>query len=144
MFIVVDLPDPDAPMIATKSPEATSRSTPFSAWNAALPSPKRLVMPRSAISGSPTLLARAGELPGDDLETRVQPRPADFGEAAVGVPDRYRHRLGLAVGADHPQLLPRTARHAGILRLILGWAEHALLWRCWRFVTQGGIGHEQD
>src|SRR2546421_8420203 len=99
MFIVVDLPDPDAPMIATKSPDATSRSTPFSAWNAALPSPKRFVMARNAISGSATLLARAGKLSGDDLETRVQPGPADFGNAAIGVSDRHRHRLGLAVGA---------------------------------------------
>ena len=55
MFIVVDLPDPDAPMIATKSPAAMSRSMPFSAWNAAAPSPKRLVIPRSAISGSAIL-----------------------------------------------------------------------------------------
>jgi len=31
MFIVVDLPDPDGPITATKSPAAMSRSTPLSA-----------------------------------------------------------------------------------------------------------------
>jgi hypothetical protein len=44
MFIVVDLPEPDAPMIATKSPRSIVRSTPFSAWNAAMPWPKVLVI----------------------------------------------------------------------------------------------------
>ena len=39
MFIVVDLPEPDGPITATKSPAAMSRSTPFSAWNAVAPSP---------------------------------------------------------------------------------------------------------
>jgi hypothetical protein len=39
MFIVVDLPDPDGPITATKSPDWMSRSTPFSAWNAVAPSP---------------------------------------------------------------------------------------------------------
>src|SRR5947209_4620463 len=102
MFMVVDLPDPDAPMIATKSPGATSRSTPLSAWKAALPSPNRLVMPRSAISGSAMLLARAGKLSGDDLETRAKPDPAYLREGAVGVAYRDGHRLGLAVRADYP------------------------------------------
>ena len=63
MFIVVDLPDPDAPMIATKSPGPISRSTPFSAWKAAGPWPKRLVMPRSEISGSTTYLPAAFSRP---------------------------------------------------------------------------------
>src|SRR3954465_3486858 len=95
MFIVVDLPEPDAPMIATKSPAATSRSTPLSAWNAAGPSPKRLVMPRSAISGSVILFAGAGQLPGDDLQAGMHARSAHLRQAAVAVPDHDRDRLRL-------------------------------------------------
>ncbi len=53
MFIIVDLPDPDGPMIATKSPAATSKSTPRKAWKLAAPEPKVLVTPRSWISGAP-------------------------------------------------------------------------------------------
>ena len=37
MFIIVDLPEPDAPMIAMNSPRGIDRLTPFSAWNAAVP-----------------------------------------------------------------------------------------------------------
>ena len=39
MFIIVDLPEPDAPMIATKSRSTTSRLTPRSACTAASPVP---------------------------------------------------------------------------------------------------------
>jgi hypothetical protein len=39
MFIAVDLPEPDGPITATKSPVSTSRSTPFSAWKAVAPLP---------------------------------------------------------------------------------------------------------
>src|SRR5262249_44234801 len=53
MFIVVDLPEPEGPITATKSPASMSRSTPFSAWNAVAPSPKVLLMPGSWISGGP-------------------------------------------------------------------------------------------
>ena len=52
MFIVVDLPEPDGPMTATKSPRAIARSTPFSAWNAAAPVPKVLVIPSSSMIGA--------------------------------------------------------------------------------------------
>src|SRR5205085_8993459 len=51
MFIVVDFPDPDGPITATKSPASIVISTPLSAWKAAAPSPKVLVTPRSEISG---------------------------------------------------------------------------------------------
>src|SRR4051812_39622513 len=127
MFIVVDLPEPDAPMIATNSPASTSRSMPFSAWNAAGPSPKPLVMPRSAISGSPILFAGAGQLPGDDLEAGAEPGAAHFGQAAVAVPDHHRDRLRLAAGADHPDLLARAARDVGVLRRLGRRVEQALL-----------------
>jgi hypothetical protein len=39
MFIAVDLPDPEGPMIATNSPAVNVRSTPSSAWTAASPVP---------------------------------------------------------------------------------------------------------
>ena len=51
MFIIVDLPEPDAPITATNSPGMTSRSMPLSAWNAVSPVPKVLVTPRSAMIG---------------------------------------------------------------------------------------------
>jgi hypothetical protein len=51
MFIVVDLPDPEGPITATKSPEAIRRSMPLNAWTAPEPWPKVLVIPFSSISG---------------------------------------------------------------------------------------------
>ena len=39
MFIAVDLPEPDCPIIATNSPLSMARSTPASAWTAACPAP---------------------------------------------------------------------------------------------------------
>ena len=39
MFIAVDLPEPDGPMMATNSPSAIVRSTPASACTAAAPVP---------------------------------------------------------------------------------------------------------
>ena len=49
--MVVDLPEPDGPITATKSPRAMSRSMPFSAWNAVAPWPNVLVTPRRAMIG---------------------------------------------------------------------------------------------
>ena len=37
MFIIVDLPDPEAPMIATKSPRSTVSDTPRSAVTSTSP-----------------------------------------------------------------------------------------------------------
>ena len=37
MFIIVDFPDPDAPMIATKSPRSTTSVTPRSAKTSTSP-----------------------------------------------------------------------------------------------------------
>ena len=39
MFIAVDLPEPLGPMIATNSPRAMAKSTPFSARTSASPDP---------------------------------------------------------------------------------------------------------
>ena len=39
MFIAVDLPEPDGPMMATNSPSPMVRSTPASACTAAVPEP---------------------------------------------------------------------------------------------------------
>ena len=37
MFISVDLPEPDAPMMATKSPRPTIKSMPRNAWTSTVP-----------------------------------------------------------------------------------------------------------
>ena len=37
MFIIVDLPEPEAPMIATKSPRSTVSETSRTAWTSASP-----------------------------------------------------------------------------------------------------------
>ena len=39
MFMAVDLPEPEGPMMATNSPRAMERSTPASAWTLASPWP---------------------------------------------------------------------------------------------------------
>ena len=44
MFIIVDLPEPDGPMIATYSPRATRKSTPCSAGTSSEPFLYVLVM----------------------------------------------------------------------------------------------------
>ena len=59
MFIIVDLPEPDGPMTATKSPAATSKSTPRSAWKLASPVPNVLVTPRSSMTGAARLTGTA-------------------------------------------------------------------------------------
>ena len=55
--MVVDLPEPDGPITATNAPCSTCISTPFSAWKAAGPDPKVLVIPSNEISGVVSLLA---------------------------------------------------------------------------------------
>jgi hypothetical protein len=50
MFIRVDLPEPDAPMIATYSPASMSRSTPASAGTAPSPAPYTLCTSRSEMA----------------------------------------------------------------------------------------------
>ena len=96
MFMVVDLPEPDGPMTATKSPRSIVRSTPFSAWNAAAPWPKVLVMPssldqrfgsapvRASSSGAASSLLR-GPDSGDDFHARFQFVGSDHGLAAVAL-----------------------------------------------------------
>ncbi len=65
MFMAVDFPEPDGPMIATNSLSAIARSTPASACTAAGPVPKTLVTFWRAMSG--------------DLETEssIAPSPVD-------------------------------------------------------------------
>ena len=52
MFIAVDLPEPDGPMMATNSPLPTLRSAPASACTAASPDPYTLVMAFSSIKAA--------------------------------------------------------------------------------------------
>ena len=51
MFISVDLPDPDAPMIATISPASMVRFTSFSTTTSRSPEGKRRVTPVSSSMG---------------------------------------------------------------------------------------------
>src|SRR5512137_2402787 len=98
MFIIVDLPDPDGPMTATKSPAATSKSTPRRAWKLATPVPKVLVTPRSWIRGSPGPAGAAPgasptgtlrcEFAGDHRCTLVQRVASDFSQRAVRIAGR--------------------------------------------------------
>ncbi len=59
----VDLPEPDAPISATASCSATSRSTPFSTSS----SPKALVTPRISMTG---LCAHPLALSGESHQSR--------------------------------------------------------------------------
>src|SRR5690349_1706084 len=52
MLISVDLPEPDAPVIATNSPRAMSRSTPSRARTSVSPAPYTLLAARSESSGA--------------------------------------------------------------------------------------------
>ena len=83
MFISVDLPEPDVPMIAIDEPRSIVRSTPRSAWTRLSPITYVRSMPRISISGGvirtlPILRAgaggRAADL-GDELVARLRGRP---------------------------------------------------------------------
>src|SRR3546814_13305900 len=84
MFISVDLPEPEGPITATKSPVSMSRLTPFSARKAVSPDPNVLVIWRSLMIGAQFI----GACPScrDDLHSGL-PRDADhLGLASVGRP----------------------------------------------------------
>ena len=51
MFIIVDLPEPDVPMIAIDAPCSIVRSTPRSAWTRLSPITYVRSIPRISISG---------------------------------------------------------------------------------------------
>src|SRR5690606_18435235 len=53
MFISVDLPEPDWPIMATISPRWMSRSTPLSTETLSPPAAKRRTSPEMAMMGSP-------------------------------------------------------------------------------------------
>ena len=111
MFINVDLPDPDAPTIATNSPRAMSRSTSRSA--AIDPSPERnsrrtprREMSASDIAHKPSGRRRHGRglrlrrAPADDDPfARLEPG-ADLAARLVVEPDLHRAAIETAVGVD--------------------------------------------
>src|SRR5450432_4384065 len=118
MFISVDLPDPDEPMMATKAPLSTVRSTPRKAWTSTESSRKvRSIacswIAGSAIAGGSAADARRGDPGGARLRRRPgavrrgdHPIPdleAAAGDLHVGVvvqPGADRHGLGPAVQQD--------------------------------------------
>src|SRR5690606_3157536 len=61
----VDLPTPDAPTIATRSPGARSKSTPESTSISPSPVAKRLTRPRTSTSAAAAAAARAGSRTGE-------------------------------------------------------------------------------
>ena len=133
MFISVDLPDPDEPMMATNSPCPTVRLTPRSAWTVTSPrmnvrvtfsilrsvpaiaglctASKRGL--RSAAAANPTRSRSGRELGDDDRVARVEVALDDFGETAVVEAQRDVDRDGRAL-AQHPDARAvRASRPAG-------------------------------
>src|SRR5579884_1282708 len=75
MFIRVDLPLPELPMIATYSPGSTRRSTSRSACTAISPAPYTLETPSSTISGRPRRRSTRPPTYGTPTRTFPPPRP---------------------------------------------------------------------
>src|SRR3954468_12213357 len=156
MFMAVDLPEPDGPMIATNSPAPMRRLTAVSAETAASPEPNTLPTSWNSMSagGFPSLgivasSARSGGI--DDhrvalLDLTLQ----DLGPLAVTRSDRDRHCRGHML-AQHPYRARRTAglllagraelRHAGHQPLQPPAALR--LGRCGRREAEGGVGPQQ-
>src|SRR5947208_15767640 len=111
----VDLPEPDAPMMATNSPASTSRETPARARTSTSPAWYTLVTLSIRMSGAPSITAPLQRAPerrrhvgarradslGDQRVTLVQVPLGDFGDAAVGDAGAAGDRLRLPV-AQHP------------------------------------------
>jgi hypothetical protein len=63
MFIIVDLPEPEVPMMASDEPCSIVRSTPRSAWTRLSPITYVRVMPRISTSGGIRTLPRGAPVP---------------------------------------------------------------------------------
>src|SRR5262245_14297811 len=120
MFIIVDLPEPEGPITATKSPAAIVRSTPRKAWNAPSPEPNVLVMPRSSISAESIApctpasrrrrsLRTGRELARDHGFALLEVAADDFGLHAVRVASLHRDAFRLAVRTEHEDVLHAAA-----------------------------------
>src|SRR3954453_10023566 len=122
MFIIVDLPDPDGPMIATSSPSWMSRSTPRRACTVTSPIVYALVIPRRlSIVGCPALpAARLGR----EVAATATRATAATRNAATARADRrragarYDRGLALRDAADDLGLL--VVGHADLNRSKLG------------------------
>src|SRR2546428_8100525 len=111
----VDLPEPDAHMMATNSPASTSSETPARARTSTSPAWYTLVTLSIRMRGAPAIAAPLERSPerrrhvgarrvdglGDQRVTLVQVPLGDFGDAAVGDTGVDGDRLRLAV-AQHP------------------------------------------
>ena len=132
MFINVDLPEPDEPMMAINSPRRTVRLTPRSAWTVTSPRVKArvtssILMIGSDIAGlsrgieaglrSVAAPSLTGGLPdvvfgGDDVVAWLEIAFDDLGEVAVVETQHNRQRNGLSV-AQHPDAALSAYRGPG-------------------------------
>src|SRR5215212_4328217 len=88
MFIIVDLPEPDVPMMAIDEPGSIVRSTPRSAWTRLSPITYVRSMPRISTSAVTGCLAGLGWswcslLERADLAVRPGGRADDLGDELV-------------------------------------------------------------
>src|SRR5690554_987747 len=95
MFIIVDLPEPDGPITATKSPSAIVRSMPFSASKAAAPWPYVLVTPSISMMGGALIPGSILRCPnsGHDFHARLEFLRCDRRQAAVALAGDHLDRL---------------------------------------------------
>src|SRR5450759_714117 len=120
MFIMVDLPDPDDPIMATNSPRSIETLTPCSARTSVSPSWKDRVRSMRWTTGSlmpvvPLQFQRRGgrhlgrtrrSLGRDDLISELEVSRLDLGEGVFNEPHRDRDRDQFA-GPLHPDYLLR-------------------------------------
>src|SRR4051794_2473290 len=81
MFISVDLPEPDGPMIATYSPCSMRRSMPRRASNSMLPLRYVLRAPTSSMTGVPASTSAVAPLAGANTS-----KTSAIGRTALGAP----------------------------------------------------------
>src|SRR5262252_1329488 len=120
MFIIVDLPEPDGPMMATYSPSAMSRLTPSSAWTFSVPTSYVRWRLRIAIS---TRASALRHLLAHRLRLHLLIR-LELAQRLVRTGHHQLARLQLTGHLDHG--LARKARaHRHELRRALAHHEHS-------------------
>src|SRR5258706_10400465 len=109
MFISVDLPEPDGPMIATYSLVSMSRSTPFRAWTFSSPTSYTRCRSRITISMRSSALPAAGSRglgldlgAGLELAERLV-RPRNHLLAVLQLAEHLDHGLAGDSGADRDE-----------------------------------------
>src|SRR5262249_22241626 len=111
VFIIVDLPEPDGPMMATNSPRAMSSDTPRRACTSMSPSVYTFRRSRMRMTGM--LSCVISSLPGPRLApARLAEAPADPGHATHS---GRRWRAGLGAGDHHLVALGQAIGDGGLL-----------------------------